>query len=39
LAAIINHLESEACGFTKFDKVQKQFGAIIDPGRLLTFRG
>ncbi|RKU43141.1 hypothetical protein DL546_000856 [Coniochaeta pulveracea] len=37
LGAIINHLESEACGFTRFHKVQSQFGAIIDPGRRLTF--
>jgi hypothetical protein len=38
LATIINHLESETCGFTKFDKVQKQFNAIIEPSRLLTFQ-
>lgn len=30
---------SEACSFTRFDKVRKEFGAIIDPGRMLTFRG
>jgi hypothetical protein len=37
LASIINHLESESCGFMRFEKVQKSFGDIIAPGRRLQF--
>ncbi|KAB5540315.1 hypothetical protein GE09DRAFT_1245347 [Coniochaeta sp. 2T2.1] len=37
LAAIINHFESESCGFMRFEKVQQRFGDIIAPGRRLQF--
>jgi hypothetical protein len=37
LAAIINHLESEMCGYMKFERVQQDFGTIIDPMQRLAF--
>ncbi|OIW32642.1 hypothetical protein CONLIGDRAFT_699522 [Coniochaeta ligniaria NRRL 30616] len=37
LASIINHWESETCGFMRFEKVQQNFGNIITPGRRLQF--
>lgn len=37
LASIINHLESEVCGFVRFEEVQESFGDIIIPGCPLPF--
>ncbi|KAH8912972.1 hypothetical protein BR93DRAFT_949028 [Coniochaeta sp. PMI_546] len=37
LASIINHLESEVCGFMRFEEVQESFGDIIIPGCPLPF--
>ncbi|PHH90137.1 hypothetical protein CDD83_4419 [Cordyceps sp. RAO-2017] len=37
LAAIINHLESEACGCTRFDTVQRKIGDLVTGDRMITF--
>ncbi|KAK3896692.1 hypothetical protein C8A05DRAFT_39760 [Staphylotrichum tortipilum] len=37
LAAIINHLESESCGFTRFNNVQRGINDMISGGRLIAF--
>ncbi|KAI1779637.1 hypothetical protein F4818DRAFT_436941 [Hypoxylon cercidicola] len=37
LAAIMNHLESESCAFTRFETVQRTVGDIMSGNRLLTF--
>ncbi|KAF2136380.1 uncharacterized protein K452DRAFT_329736 [Aplosporella prunicola CBS 121167] len=37
LAALFNHLESETCGFMRFEKVQQQFGNLLQRGRIITF--
>ncbi|KAK3346566.1 hypothetical protein B0T25DRAFT_460272 [Lasiosphaeria hispida] len=37
LAAIINHLESESCGATRFDTVQRRIGDIVTGNRLISF--
>ncbi|KAK1752702.1 hypothetical protein QBC47DRAFT_389129 [Echria macrotheca] len=37
LASVINHLESETCGFMRFRAVQNKFGQIISSNRRLTF--
>ncbi len=37
LAAIINHFESENCGFMRFEKVQRRFKDLVSGDRLLTF--
>lgn len=37
LAATINHLESESCGFMRFDDVQRGIGDMIAGGRLLGY--
>ncbi|KAI5924862.1 hypothetical protein F4810DRAFT_709053 [Camillea tinctor] len=37
LAAIINHLESEACGCTRFENVQKSIQNVISSNRMLEF--
>ncbi|CAI4211291.1 unnamed protein product [Parascedosporium putredinis] len=37
LAAMINHLESESCGFMRFDAVQRTMGNLISSNRLLSF--
>ncbi|KAM3503226.1 hypothetical protein MY11210_008798 [Beauveria gryllotalpidicola] len=37
LAAIINHLESESCGITRFDAVQRGVSQMIERGRLIAF--
>ncbi|KAK7216824.1 hypothetical protein V2G26_004827 [Clonostachys chloroleuca] len=37
LAATINHLESESCGFMKFRAVQTNVERIINPNRMLQF--
>jgi len=36
LASIVNHLESESCGYLRFDAVQKKM-ANLTNGRLLKF--
>ena len=37
LAGVINHLESEACNFMRFDAVQSTTQRILDPTRLIKF--
>ncbi|KAK1676916.1 zinc finger protein [Colletotrichum godetiae] len=37
LAAAINHLESESCGYMRFKAVQQNVGQILDPRRMLSF--
>lgn len=37
LAGLFNHLESEACAFTRFEKVQQQVGNVLQGGKLITF--
>ncbi|KAI1631316.1 hypothetical protein F4809DRAFT_177822 [Biscogniauxia mediterranea] len=37
LAAIINHLESEACGFTRFENVQQNIKNVISGNRMIGF--
>ncbi|KAK3317695.1 putative zinc finger protein [Cercophora scortea] len=37
LAALINHLESESCGFMRFDAVQKQMSGLVSSNRLIGF--
>ncbi|KAF2156503.1 hypothetical protein K461DRAFT_97044 [Myriangium duriaei CBS 260.36] len=37
LAAIINHLESESCGFTRFENVQRSIKDIISSDKLIKF--
>ncbi|KAK7954966.1 hypothetical protein PG996_015773 [Apiospora saccharicola] len=37
LAAIINHLESESCGFTRFENVQRGIQSVVSGDRLITF--
>ncbi|KAH8681285.1 hypothetical protein BX600DRAFT_17251 [Xylariales sp. PMI_506] len=37
LAAVMNHLESESCGFTRFDNVQRGLQNVISADRLLSF--
>ncbi|KAI1401163.1 hypothetical protein F4819DRAFT_336613 [Hypoxylon fuscum] len=37
IAAIMNHLESESCAFTRFENVQKSFSDLISADRRLTF--
>ena len=37
LAGIINHLESESCGFTRFDNVQRGIEGMISGNRLIGF--
>lgn len=36
LAALFNHLESEACGCMKFEKVQGEVGDVL-RGKMITF--
>ncbi|KAI3396080.1 hypothetical protein diail_497 [Diaporthe ilicicola] len=38
LASIINHFESESCGYTRFSTVQTGIRALTDGSRLLSFR-
>jgi hypothetical protein len=38
LAAIINHFESESCGYTRFSNVQTGIRGLTDGSRLLAFR-
>ncbi|KAI1645263.1 uncharacterized protein F4817DRAFT_344209 [Daldinia loculata] len=37
LAALMNHLESESCGYTRFENVQRASRNIMDPNRLISF--
>ena len=37
LASVINHLESESCGFMRFETVQRKMGNVLGGDRLLTF--
>ncbi|KAK7910882.1 hypothetical protein PG985_013363 [Apiospora marii] len=37
LAAIINHLESESCGFTRFEKVQRGIQNVVSGDKLIKF--
>ncbi|KAK8041281.1 hypothetical protein PG994_014288 [Apiospora phragmitis] len=37
LAAIINHLESETCGFTRFENVQRGIQSVVSGDRLIMF--
>ncbi len=37
LAAIINHLESEACGATRFETVQNKIHNIVSGNRMVAF--
>lgn len=37
LAATMNHLESESCGFMRFDAVQSNVGRILDSRRMISF--
>ncbi|KAJ0117421.1 zinc finger protein [Diaporthe amygdali] len=38
LAAIVNHFESESCGYTRFSTVQQGVRGLTDGSRLLAFR-
>jgi hypothetical protein len=38
LAGIINHLESETCGYMRFEQVQKQMQNLVGSDRRITFR-
>ncbi|KAI1422462.1 hypothetical protein F5Y12DRAFT_717359 [Xylaria sp. FL1777] len=37
LAGLINHLESESCGYTRFDQVQHGIKGVISSDRLIAF--
>ncbi|KAK2741961.1 hypothetical protein CKAH01_01388 [Colletotrichum kahawae] len=37
LAAAMNHLESESCGFMRFEAVQQNVGRILDSRRMIQF--
>ncbi|KAI1397047.1 hypothetical protein F4819DRAFT_473284 [Hypoxylon fuscum] len=37
LAALMSHLESESCGYTKFENVQRATRSIMSGDRLITF--
>jgi Zinc-finger of C2H2 type len=37
LAALFNHLESEACAFMRFEKVQQQVGGVLQGQKLIAF--
>ncbi|KAI1385410.1 uncharacterized protein F4822DRAFT_412972 [Hypoxylon trugodes] len=38
LAGLMNHLESESCGYTKFENVQQSVRGIVSSDRLIGFR-
>lgn len=38
LAATMNHLESESCGFMRFEAVQQNVGRILDSRRMIQFQ-
>lgn len=35
LAALVNHLESESCGYMRFESVQNNVGNLLDPRRMI----
>jgi len=35
LAAVMNHLESQSCGYMRFEAVQKYVKRIVDPSRMI----
>ncbi|GJC86554.1 hypothetical protein ColLi_09392 [Colletotrichum liriopes] len=37
LAATMNHLESESCGFMRFEAVQSNVGRVLDSRRMISF--
>jgi hypothetical protein len=37
LAALFNHLESEACGAVRFEAVQRNVGVFLGGGRAIGF--
>ncbi|KAI0121923.1 hypothetical protein F4814DRAFT_194350 [Daldinia grandis] len=37
LAGIMNHLESESCGYTRFENVQRASQNIMNPTQLISF--
>jgi hypothetical protein len=37
LAGLFNHLESEACAFMRFEKVQRQVGNVLQGRKLIAF--
>lgn len=37
LAGVVNHLESESCGFARFAAVQRKMDDILSSDRMLTF--
>ncbi|KAF1828624.1 hypothetical protein BDW02DRAFT_511913 [Decorospora gaudefroyi] len=37
LAGLFNHLESEACAFMRFEKVQQQVKCVLQGSKLITF--
>lgn len=37
LAGLFNHLESESCGFMRFEKVEKRVGDVIQGRKLIAF--
>lgn len=37
LAGIINHLESESCGYTRFETVQNKIGELVSGNRRIAF--
>ena len=37
LAGLFNHLESEACAFMRFEKVQRQVGDVLQGRKLISF--
>ncbi|KAH9897432.1 hypothetical protein F4778DRAFT_771869 [Xylariomycetidae sp. FL2044] len=37
LAGVFNHLESESCGFTRFETVQRNVGDIVSGNQLIAF--
>lgn len=37
LAAVIHHLESESCGYMRFQTVQKYVSNVVTPGRRITY--
>ncbi|KAK1585442.1 uncharacterized protein LY79DRAFT_268288 [Colletotrichum navitas] len=37
LAGVINHLESESCGFMRFESVQRNVEKVVDPRRMIAF--
>jgi hypothetical protein len=37
LAAFVNHLESEKCGFMRFEQVQTQIETLVNSNRRITY--